>query len=90
MKKESFNKAQILYSKIHDAQTDIKSIKWYEQKHYKCGVPLVLKVPYSIGPYSVDNDIVITDKEFIKDVLNLIKIHCVQTIQNAEKLLEEL
>jgi hypothetical protein len=90
MKRESFNEAQKLYDIIHGAQQDLKGIKWYEQKFYKHGVPLVLKVPYTIGPYSVDSDIVITDMNLIKDVLNTIKIHSVQTIQNAEKELEEL
>lgn len=90
MKKESFDKAQKLYNIIHDAQQDIKDIKWYEQKHYKQGVPLVLKVPYTLGQFGIDSDVVIVDKELIKDVLNTIKIHCVQIIQNAEKELEEL
>lgn len=90
MKKESFDKAQKLYNIIHDAQQDIKDIKWYEQKHYKQGVPLVLKVPYTLGQFSVDSNVVIADKELIKDVLNTIKIHSVQAIQNAEKELGEL
>ena len=89
MKKESFDRAQQLYAIIHDAQQDIKDIKWYEQK-YKHGIPLVLKVPYSLGQYSVDSDVVIADKELIKDILNTVKIHCVQSIQNAEKELGEL
>lgn len=90
MKKESFDRAQQLYNSIHKAQQNLKYIKWYEQKHYKHGIPMVLKVPYITGPYSVDSDIVIADKELIKDVLNTIKIHCVQIIQNAEKELGEL
>lgn len=90
MKKESFNRAQQLYNIIHLAQQDIKDIKWYEQKHYKQGVPLVLKVPYALGQFGIDSDVVITDKELIKDILNTIKIHSVQDIQNAEKELEEL
>jgi len=90
MKKESFDKAQQLYNIIHNAQQDIKDIKWYEQKHYKHGVPLVLKVPYTLGPFSVDSDIVIAEKDLIKDILNTIKILSVQAIQNAEKELEEL
>lgn len=90
MRKESFDKANVLYGAIHNAQSYLKDIKWYEQKHYKHGIPMVLKVPYTVGPFSVDSDIVISDKELIKDILNTIKIHCVQTIQHAEKLLEEL
>ena len=90
MKQEAFNRAQQLYSIIHMAQRDIKDIKWYEQKHYKAGFPLVLKVPYTVGQYSTDSDIVLTDKELIKEVLNCIKIYSVKTIQNAEKELETL
>lgn len=90
MKKESFDKANTLYGIINNAQRHLKDIKWYEQKHYKHDVPLVLKVPYTTGPFSIDSDIIIDDKELIKDVLNTIKIHCVQKIQNAEKELEEL
>lgn len=93
MKQEAFNRAQQLYDKIHTAQCDIKDIKYYEQKHYKAGVPLILKVPYIIGQYSVDSvdrNVGIVDKELIKEILNLIKIHSVKTIQNAEKELETL
>ena len=90
MKKESFDIANKLYGSIHNAQQYLKDIKWYEQKHYKHGIPMVLKVPYIIGQFSVDSDIIIDDKELIKDILNTIKIHCVQIIQNAEKELEEL
>ena len=90
MKQEAFNKARQLYATIHMAQCDIKDIKYYEQKHYKAGVPLVLKVPYTVGQYSVDSDVVIADKELIKEVLNCIKIYSVKTIQNAEKELETL
>lgn len=90
MKLESFNKAQHLYDNIHVAACAIKNIKWYEQKHYKSGVPLVLKVPYIVGKYAVDSDIVISDKELIKEVLNCIKIYSVKVIQDAEKELENL
>lgn len=90
MKKESFDKANKLYNVIHDAQQDLKDIRWYEQKHYKHGIPMILKVPYTTGICSVDSDVVIVDKELIKDVLNTIKIHCVKVIQNAEKELEGL
>lgn len=90
MKKESFDKAQQLYSAIHDAQQNIKDIKWYENKLFKKNVSIVLNVPYSIGMCSIDSHIVISDITLIKDVLNTIKIHCVQTIQNAEKELEGL
>ena len=90
MKQEAFNRAQQLYNIIHTAQCDIKDIKYYEQKHYKAGVPLVLKVPYTVGQYSIDSDVAIVDKELIKEVLNCIKIHSVKTIQNAEKELETL
>lgn len=90
MKKESFDRANELYGTIHTAQQDLKGIKWYENKFFKRNVPIVLKVPFTIGPYSVDSDIVISDETLIKDILNLIKIHHVQTIQNAEKELGEL
>lgn len=90
MKQEAFNKAQQLYDTISKAQCDIKGIKYYDQKHYKVGVPLVLKVPYTVGQYAVDSDIIIKDKELIKEVLNCIKIYSVKTIQNAEKALEDL
>lgn len=90
MNQKTFDRAQQLYDIIHTAQCDIRYIKHYEQKHYKAGVPLVLKVPYTIGQYGVDSDIAIVDKELIKEVLNYIKIHSVKTIQNAEKELETL
>ena len=90
MNQKTFDRAQQLYDIIHTAQCDITSIKYYEQKHYKAGVPLVLKVPYVIGQYGVDSDVAIVDKELIKEVLNCIKIHSVKTIQDAEKELEIL
>lgn len=90
MNQKTFSRAQVLYNTIHMAQCDIKNIKWYEQKLYKAGVPLTLKVPYTTGLYGVDSDVTITDKELIKEVLNCIKIHSVKTIQNAEKELETL
>lgn len=90
MKKESFDRANKLYATIHDAQQDLKSIKWYDNKFFKRNIPIVLKVPFTIGICSVDSDIVISDETLIKDILNLIKIHYVQTIQNAEKELGEL
>ncbi len=90
MDKKVFNKAQRLYETIHQYQCDIKDIKQYEQKHFKSGVPLTLKVPYTTGSFGVASDIIIADKELIKEVLNIIKIHSVKTIQNAEKELEDL
>ncbi len=90
MDQKAFDKAQQLYEIIHSTQLDIKDIKYYEQKHYNKGVPLVLKVPWSIGVYGVDHDVVITDKKLIKEVLNCIKIHSVKVIQDAEKELETL
>lgn len=90
MNQKTFDKAQQLYTTINNRQCDIKDIKYYEQKHYKSGVPLVLKVPYVVGPYNVDSDIIIKDKELIKEILNCIKIYSVKTIQNAEKELEDL
>lgn len=90
MKQAVFNRAQKLYDIIHKAQCDIKDIKYYEQKHYKAGVPLILKVPYIIGQFGVDSDVVITDRELIKEILNCIKIHRVKIIQNAENELEAL
>lgn len=90
MNQKAFNRAQQLYDIISITQHDIKDIKYYEQKHYNKGVPLVLKVPWSIGVCGVDHDVVITDKELIKEVLNCIKIHSVKVIQDAEKELESL
>lgn len=90
MERKAFSRAQQLYNIIQIKQQNIKDIKFYEQKHYKSGVPLVLKVPYTIGSCGVDSDVVIKDKELIKSVLNLIKIHSVKTIQDAEKELEDL
>lgn len=90
MNQKAFNRAQQLYSIISTTQLDIKDIKYYEQKHQDKGVSLVLKVPWSIGVCAVDHDIVIADKELIKEVLNCIKIHCVKVIQDAEKELETL
>jgi len=90
MNKNTFNRAQQLYSDIQQIRIDIKNIKYYEQKHFKSGVPLVLKIPFTTGPYAVDSDVIITDKELISEVLNCIKIYCVKTIQNAEKELEDL
>ena len=88
MNRNAFNRAQQLYGVIQQTRIDIKNIQWYEQKHFKSGIPLILKVPYTVGPYAVDSDVIITDKELIHEVLNCIKIHCVKTIQNAEKELE--
>lgn len=90
MKREAFNKAQRLYNIIHEKQQNIKDMTFYEQRHFKHGVPLVLKVPYTVGSCAVNSDVIITDKELIKEVLNCVKIHCVKTIQDAEKELEVL
>ena len=90
MNKEAFNKAERLYSTISEQQYTLKGIRFYEQEHYKAGVPLMLKTPYTTGTYAVDTDIVIKDKELIKEVLNCIKIYSIKTIQNAEKELENL
>lgn len=90
MKRESFDRAQQLYTIIHDARVNLKGIKFYEQHHYKHDIPLTLKVPYVTGPCSVDYDISIADKEFIKNILNAVKIRLIQKIQYAEKELEEL
>lgn len=95
MDRKAFQRAEQLYAVIHSTKHYIKDITYYEQHHYKKGVPLVLKVPWSVGICAVDCDIAITDKELIKEVLikevlNSIKIHCVKAIQDAEKELETL
>jgi hypothetical protein len=74
MNLKAFQRAEQLYAVIHNTKYYIKDITYYEQHHYKKGVPLVLKVPWSVGICAVDCDIAITDKELIKEVLNSIKI----------------
>lgn len=90
MTKDNFNKANKLYVTIHDAQQDLKNIRWYENKFFKRNTPVVLNIPFSVGICGVDSHIIISDETLIKDILNLVKIHHVQTIQNAEKELGEL
>ncbi len=75
---------------VHDAQQDLKNIRWYENKFFKKNTPIVLSIPFTVGVCGVDSHIIISDETLIKDILNLVKIHRVQTIQNAEKELGEL
>lgn len=90
MTEDNFKRANRLYNNIRDAQQNLKDIKWYEHKLFKKNIPIVVDVPYTVGTYAVDSHIVIFDVAVINDILNTIKIHSIQTIQNAEKELGEL
>jgi hypothetical protein len=82
---DKLKKAECLREEIHEANNNLRYIKHYEHQLFSYGMEVV--IPQCGG---VNNEMYFYDKQLKKDILNTIKIHLIQKIQNAEKELESL
>jgi hypothetical protein len=85
---DKLKKAECLRDEIHEANIYLRYIKHYEHQLFSYGMEVV--IPQCVGTFGVNNKMYFYDKQLKKDLLNTIKIHLIQKIQNTEKELEEL
>jgi len=83
---ETLDKANLCKGKIREAKSSLEYIKRCE-KGFTSKRSFKLSIPYS---YDIDSDLYIHDLQLKKNILNLIKIHLIKTVQESEKELESL
>lgn len=86
MTKENLLKATSLNNQIRSRESDLKDIKYYEDKYSDYPVLLRLKRTNN----DLYSEICIYNEALKKEILNLVKIHFISNIQECEKELEQL
>lgn len=86
MKKGDLLKAISLNDHIRSRKSDLKDIKYYEDKY--SDYPFLLRLRRD--RYDGYSEICIYNEDLKKEILNLVKIHFITNIQECEKELEQL
>lgn len=86
---ETLKEAEIIREKIKRAKNDLKDIKHYDDSFFIKMRNIKICIPHSFTE-DIFYDLDISDIQLKKDILNLIKIHLIRTVQDAEKELESL